>query len=248
MKKIWDQFTDVLGGTLIHPQYFLKKYSNTAIKLALSEAKGTVVDIGCGRMPYKGRFISLPQVENYIGVDHPEVAKLYKGKERPDILTDATKIPLPDGHADMVIMLQVIEHLEDPLAAIKEAARILKPGGVLVLSTVQWYILHDEPFDFFRYTQYGLKSLLGKTNLKVDKLVSEGNAFVLISQTINVYLMLLLKKLSTSLIGKLFVIFLLPFVLIATTISNVKALILGVLDPRSKFGIIVTASGTKGKN
>ena len=196
-------------------------------------------------MPYKKRFTSISGVNKYIGVDHPEVGNLYHGEEKPDILADATNIPLPDESADMVLMLQVIEHLEDPLAAIKEATRILKPGGVLVVSSVQWYALHDEPHDYFRYTKYGLKSLLERSDLKIEKLVSEGNAFVLVSQTVNVYLMLILKKLSTNLLGKLLLLVLLPFVLVITTVSNIKALMLGFLDPGSKFGIIVTAYGTK---
>ncbi|MEK7497833.1 MAG: class I SAM-dependent methyltransferase, partial [Patescibacteria group bacterium] len=129
MKDIWDKFSDLLGKTIFHPQYFLKSYEHQAILVAQKYAKGILVDIGCGRQPYKKDL--LPLVNKYIGVDHPNVSKFYKNKSRPDILADATSIPLRNNYCNTVLMISVLEHLPYPDRAIKEANRILYKGGYL---------------------------------------------------------------------------------------------------------------------
>lgn len=237
-KTIWDKFTDKYSSLPLHPQYFLKKYNYAAIKFALNYAKGILLDIGCGRMPYKRAL--LPYIKKYIGLDSPETSKMYHGKDRPDIFADATKIPLPKASCDTILLLQVLEHLPEPQRAIEEIVRVLKPNGVLILSTIQSYPTHDEPYDFYRYTKYGIKHLLEKGGLKIIKHKGEGNVFTLSFQSFNVYLMLILKSLTKQKNGKLIAAFLAPVFLCITTVSNLITLPFLLLDKKSKFRIIHT--------
>ena len=119
--------------------------------------KGVLYDLGAGESPFKEFF--LQHVRQYIAVDW---AGSYHNT-KADIAADLN-IPLPiDSEvADTVVSLSVMEHLCEPSMMLNEAYRILKPGGGIVLQVPwQWWI-HEAPYDFFRYTPYGLKYLFEK--------------------------------------------------------------------------------------
>ena len=243
LKSLWDIFTDRYSFFPIHPQYYTKKYTRTGIDLSIKYARGTLLDIGCGRMPYKERL--LKGAEKYIGLDQPNTAKFYKGKEKPDIFADATAIPLKSNSCNTVIALQVLEHLPEPLKALQEAYRVMSPRGMLILSTIQSYPTHDEPYDYYRYTRFGLEYLVKQARFKVKNTISEGNIFILIEQSFNVYLMLKLKQLSLSPLGKILAILLLPFILVLTLVLNLLSLPFQYIDRRSNFRIVQTLVASK---
>ena len=238
LKNLWDIFTDRYSFLPIHPQYYIKGYTNNAIDIAVKYSRGILVDIGCGRMPYREKF--LKRVEKYIGVDSPDSSKYYDGKIKPNIYADATSIPLPNGYCDTVLLSQVLEHLPDPDKSVKEAARILKKDGNLIVSTIQSYPLHDEPYDFYRYTKYGLKSLLERNGFRLLMVREDGNVFVQGFQGFNIYLMLILKNLIKNSFGKVFALMLTPIFLTLTFISNLITYPLTYLDKHSNFRIIIT--------
>lgn len=236
MKKYWDKFTDALGRTILHPQYFLKNLEFEAILVAKKYAKGGIlVDIGCGRQPYKKDL--LPFVKKYIGVDHPKISKKYKAHEKPDILADATNIPLPDKSADLVMMVSVLEHLPDPLQALKEACRITKKDGIFVAVTIQNYRLHDIPYDYFRYTRFGLKELLVKSGFKKIKTTPLGSYPILASQYFNVFILYKFKTLLNGRpLSKSAAILLLPIAFVTCFLSNIVALVLSSALGKDKSG------------
>jgi len=242
-KNYWDIFTDKFSSLIIHPQYFIKRYTNNSVKLALQYAKGTLLDVGCGRMPYKKEF--LPCIDKYIGLDHPEVAKYYKGEEKPDIFADSTQIPLPSSSCDTVTCFQVLEHIPEPIKALKEMHRVLKKNGIIIISTIQYYPLHDEPYDFYRYTKYGLSHLLHQANFVELKHKEEGNIFTLLFQSINIYLMFILENTSKRDGQKLITILLAPFFLSVTTLLNLLTFVFLPFDNKSKFRIIHTLVAEK---
>jgi SAM-dependent methyltransferase len=132
---------------------FLKKY--------IPLYKGALYDLGCGEAPYKTFF--LQYAETYVGVD-------WSGSfhnTKADIVADLNeKLPIEDAIADTVLSLSVMEHLHEPQVMLCEAYRILKPGGAIILQVPwQWWV-HEAPFDFFRYTPYGLKYLFEKAGFE----------------------------------------------------------------------------------
>jgi SAM-dependent methyltransferase len=125
---------------------------------------GVVLDAGAGDSPYK-RFFDHACYES---ADFCQV----EGALYPDItyLTDLASIPVPDERFDMIICTQVLEHVPDPAAVLSEFHRILKGGGTLWLSAPLYYAEHQIPYDYFRYTQYGLKVLLEDNGFQIREL------------------------------------------------------------------------------
>ncbi len=237
-KKLWDKLSDTFGRTIFHPQYFAKKYAWEAVEWAEKDAKGILLDIGCGRMPYRNTI--LPNIEKYIGLDHPETSNLYHGEYKPDIYADATSIPLKDKSVDTVIMLMVLEHLPNPQKALSEIKRVLKPDGIFIASTVQMYPIHDAPYDYFRYTKYGLKDMCKNSGFKIIKIKSRGNFWVFWCQSLNVFLFKSLKSIIKNHCGIIAGILLLPFLYPISLISNIIAVILAGFDNENDSAYNIT--------
>lgn len=142
---------------------FLKKYS--------SLYKGVLYDLGCGESPYKQFF--LKYADQYIGIDWADSFHDTKA----DIAADLNiSLPIASEVADTVVSLSVLEHLCEPQTMLNEAFRILKPDGRIVLQVPwQWWV-HEAPYDFFRYTPYGLAYLFNKAGF-VDVVVEPQSGF-----------------------------------------------------------------------
>jgi SAM-dependent methyltransferase len=138
------------AATPLHPQWLLGRRSPPE---GIESASGIVLDIGAGDRwvrPYLGEDVE------YLALDYPRTGRdLYAAS--PDVFADAGALPFADGTFDGVICLEVLEHVREPALVIREIARVLKSGGRAWLSTPFLYPLHDVPFDFQRYTEFGLR-------------------------------------------------------------------------------------------
>lgn len=76
------------------------------------------------------------------------------------VVGDAHALCFPDATFDLVLCTEVLEHLREPQRGIDEMRRVLRPGGVLLLTTRFLFPIHDAPGDFFRFTRFGLAHLL----------------------------------------------------------------------------------------
>lgn len=187
LKDLWNKFSDKFGDTIFHPQFIMFRYTREAVRLALRYAKGNLIDIGCGNMPY--RSLIEPKVKKYIGLDHPSISKLYKPKNRPEIYADITKkLPIKNNSFDIALMLQVMEYLQNPEKAIINIKNILKPGGFLIISSPFLYPLHDIPFDRTRLTETYLKNMIEESGLKIIKIEAQGNFIAFWLQSLEVFL------------------------------------------------------------
>jgi SAM-dependent methyltransferase len=126
-------------------------------------ACGVLVDIGCGLCPYHKLFT--PYIRHYIGVDYPPHQGI---TARIDgmIHADSLFMPLRDASVDTVLSTQVLEHVPDPTQMLGEARRILRPGGILIMTAPFVWAEHEVPRDFYRYTSYGLRHLLTHVGLR----------------------------------------------------------------------------------
>lgn len=113
---------------------------------------------------------------------------------KPDVVDDITRSSFPDASFDAVIMMEVLEHVTDPQRAALEIHRLLKPGGALILSAPFIFPLHDRPYDFYRFTKYGLAHLFKDFD---DLVVRERNNWM------EAILVLLARTVADSSIPKL---------------------------------------------
>ena len=121
--------------------------------------KCLVVDFGCGEMPYRSIF-ETPSTR-YIGID-------FESNPAADLHTPITgAVPLGDGVADVVLSTQVLEHVPEPRLYLRESLRILKAGGLLILSTHGNWMYHPHPIDLWRWTGAGLRNIIETSGYKL---------------------------------------------------------------------------------
>ncbi len=119
----------------------------------------TLIDYGCGITPYRTFFSG--HVDRYLGADLPI-------NPRADITLSAEgKLPPTLSDVDIVLSTQVLEHVDNPALYLQEAYRVLKPGGLLILSTHGYWIYHPNPGDYWRWTGSGLKKIIAEAGFSV---------------------------------------------------------------------------------
>ena len=127
-----------------------------ALRAQLPALHGTVLDIGCGHGPYRSLVLGAPsRADRYIGLD---LAETKYGK--PDLTWDGRHVDLADGAVDCALATEVLEHCPDPGLVLREALRLLKPGGLLFFTVPFLWPLHDAPNDEYRLTPFALERLL----------------------------------------------------------------------------------------
>ncbi len=158
---------------------------NPEIKKIIEKyAHGKIADIGCGIKPYKE--LAKFYVTEHVGIDHKET---FHDKDNIDIFSDVYEIPVEDESFDFILCTDVLEHLEEPLKAVKEAYRILKKGNYALYTVPFFWHLHEEPRDFYRYTIYGLKYLFEKNNFEVIEIKPLSGFIVMATQELCYYLL-----------------------------------------------------------
>jgi SAM-dependent methyltransferase len=120
---------------------------------------GRMLDVGCGVQQYR-KFVHCRQ---YCGIE-------WSLADRPPVVADVTRIPFRDRAFDSALCTEVLEHLPDPCRCLKEIHRVVKPGGTVLFTVPMTMYTHCEPYDFYRYTQYGLRHLLEKHGFKIREL------------------------------------------------------------------------------
>jgi SAM-dependent methyltransferase len=160
------------------------KIGNKFLKDGAKFYKGVLYDLGAGESPYKN-FI-LQYVDEYISVDWSNSSHDIK----VDVIADLnTSLPINDSVADTVISFSVLEHLCEPQVMLREAYRILKPGGTLILQIPWQWRIHEEPFDFYRYTPYGLSYMLGKAGFSSVEVLPMSGFFSMWVLKLNYFLL-----------------------------------------------------------
>jgi SAM-dependent methyltransferase len=181
-------------GIFVNPFYFARSGLHQAMVEFSASFSGHLLDVGCGSKPYNGLF----SVESYTGLDiENEITKrsgiadkLYKGKE----------FPFANGCFDSILCNQVLEHVFNPDEFISEILRVLRPGGKLLLTVPFVWDEHEQPYDYARYSSFGLHALLEKHGFSVIAQKKLGTDFSTICQITNAYLYKVSQRLPKVLI------------------------------------------------
>ncbi|MCX7105560.1 MAG: methyltransferase domain-containing protein [Methylococcales bacterium] len=122
-----------------------------------------VLDAGAGDAPYKSLF----QHTQYESADFEKVDKEYAAST---YVCDLKSIPVEDCRFDFIIFNQVMEHLPEPQLVLTEFNRILKVDGKIFCTVPLFYEEHEQPYDFYRYTQFGLRHLFNSAGFVIERL------------------------------------------------------------------------------
>lgn len=173
----WESF--FLSNSFLIRRGLAKKIKSHA---SLFLADDILLDFGCGSKPYQSLF----KVGKYIGVDirvsgHPDSGKM------ADIFFDGINVPLPDGSVDGIFASEVFEHLFDFPLTLKEMHRLMRPGAILLATCPFVWPLHEEPYDYARYTPFALKSELARAGFSVERLEQCGHDMEALAQAALTY-------------------------------------------------------------
>lgn len=149
--------------------------------LIAAEARGRVLDVGCGHMPFRG--------------DALRVAASYEGFDVERRVPDVTHVGnaeamhhIASASYETVFSFEVLEHLPHPQRAVAEMARVLAPGGALLVTVPHLSRLHEEPHDYFRYTVYGLRTMLEDAGLRVERITPTAGLLSFLSHQVSTIL------------------------------------------------------------
>jgi SAM-dependent methyltransferase len=168
IRRLWHWWRDVSS-----PLYTANAYLRRHLRQSANFAQGRLLDVGCGRKPYRDLFT----VTSYIGIEMP-----FASQTAADVYASALALPFTDAWFDTVLSTQVLEHVPEPAQMLMEIARVLRPGGYLLLTTPQTWGLHHVPHDYYRYTSFGLIYLANKAGLEVVRVGPTSGFWVTFTQ------------------------------------------------------------------
>lgn len=128
---------------------------------------GRVLDYGAGNSPYREYFAC----EQYIKADITQNINA----DIDCLIIPDKPLDLPDHSFECILVLDVLEHVTDPVFVLRELRRLLKPGGSVILSLPFLYREHETPNDYVRYTAFGIQMLVATNGGRVVRLQKVGN-------------------------------------------------------------------------
>ncbi|MFA5118627.1 MAG: class I SAM-dependent methyltransferase [Candidatus Omnitrophota bacterium] len=164
----------------LHPQRIEKQSILDALISCRIDAKGVLLDIGCGEKPYQAVFDGY--CSRYIGLD------VTTSSGKPDIYGSAEELPFRDNSFDTVLSIQALEHVRRPQVLFREAYRVLKKGGCLILTAPMDWGIHEAPHDYYRFTRYGLSYLAATAGFTQVTVKARGGFWKMMGQRLSNYL------------------------------------------------------------
>jgi len=150
-------------GILVNPFFIARKGLLEAIrKLSCEISASKLLDIGCGDKPYKVLF----QAQTYHGL---ELERAQSHRSKADFYYDGKVMPFDAGSYDVVLCNQVLEHVLEPDDFLQEIHRVLASQGKLLLTVPFCWDEHEQPFDYARYSFFGLQHVLEKNGFIIIK-------------------------------------------------------------------------------
>lgn len=144
-------------------------------------AKGQLLDLGCGKVPFYGVYKDL--VSEAVCVDWSNTLHANPYVDHEIDLNGP--IGLRSDSFDTVILSEVLEHIRKPEILMSEMHRLLRSGGHVIMNVPFYYGLHEQPFDYFRYTRHALRSMAEDAGLTVVHLESIGGVPEIIADLVS---------------------------------------------------------------
>jgi len=136
-----------------------------------------VLDAGAGEGQYARRFAR----QRYCGVDLGIGDTAWNYGDL-DAVADLTHLPFANGAFGACLNIVTLEHVREPACVVAEMARVLEPGGRLLLIVPHEWEVHQAPHDFYRYTRHGVEHLLRKAGFADFEIQPVGGYFRLLAR------------------------------------------------------------------
>ncbi len=156
------QFNPDLSGAFVNPFFLARRELWRGIAAASPALSGPLLDVGCGTQPYRELFAT----EIYVGLDIDSRAHARAGSGRC-LLRRRRGSRSATPSSESVLCNQVLEHVFNPHEFLGELGRVLAPGGRLLLTVPFVWDEHEQPYDYARYSSFGLKALLEQHGFRV---------------------------------------------------------------------------------
>ena len=176
------QYNPGIVGLFVNPFYHARRGLYQAISDVAGRFEGRLLDVGCGRKPYRSLFGNC----EYAGLEIDTPAN--RSDKHADYYYDGTTFPFSDRCFDSVMCNQVLEHVFTPERFLGEIHRVLRPGGRLLLTVPFVWDEHEQPWDYARYSSFGLKHLLERNGFAVSEQHKINADVRALFQLVNAYL------------------------------------------------------------
>ena len=181
-----DNFTNIPFTKENLDRYYIRTAIFDALKIALKEFKGNLLDIGCGKMPYKNYILENSTVENYVGLDLDNALE-YDKNIKPDYTWNGKVMPFEDNSFGCALGTEVLEHCPEPEVVLKEVHRVLKPEGIFFFTVPFLWNLHEVPHDAYRYTPFSLERHLKNSGFKNIEIKATGGWHAAMAQMLGLW-------------------------------------------------------------
>jgi len=155
------QFNLGPSAAFVNPLFLARRELGRDIVAASPALSGLILDIGCGTRPYRELFAT----ETYVGLDNDN--ERTRSLAVADAYYDDGRFPFGNAEFRSVLCNQVLEHVFNPQEFLGELGRVLARGGRLLLTVPFVCDEHEQPFDYARYSSFGLKALLEQHGFRV---------------------------------------------------------------------------------
>ena len=236
LKQIYtkEQFNPKILGLFINPFYFARKGLYQNVSKLITNLNGKLLDVGCGTKPYE----NICNVDEYIGLEIDDEGN--RQHNYADVFYDGKTIPFEDKSFDSILSNQVFEHVFNPNQFLKEINRVTKVGGKFLITVPFVWDEHEQPYDYARYSSFGLKHILAENGFEIIEHRKSNNGIEVIFQLINDYLYKVIMTENAYFNLLIIILFMAPI--------NMTGLILSKLLPRNNdlyLDNIVLAKKTK---
>lgn len=182
-KIIEDQyFNPGLLSLIVNPFYIARKGLYNNLSFLGHEIIGKTLDVGCGTKPYEKLF----NHSTYVGLEFD--TGIDSQKKVAEFYYDGKTFPFNESEFDSVVTNQVLEHVFNPDEFLSEINRVLKTDGKLLLTVPFVWDEHEQPYDYARYSSFGLKALLEKNGFEILDLRKSVNDYSVLVQLFNAYI------------------------------------------------------------
>lgn len=221
--ELWDIVYGKLCG--VHPyvkpwhyQWLFVNELYRDLKHTLSSLEGRILDVGCGKKPYRKW---LNSKNEYLSLD-------VTPDSEPDILVmPVEQWQIESESFDAVICTQVLEHVAQPEQLLHEIHRILKPNGVIILTIPFIYHEHDSPNDYWRWTKEGISNLLKSSGFLIIDCKTEGRIG-------NVLSGLLLSYIYSKRVNRIIIALFLPVWILVCMFVNLIGVVMNIFDTTNR--------------